>query len=331
MIRYFSIIVFSVCISFCSCESEDVNELRRELDKQAERIAALEAWQKEVNGNIAALQGLVDALGKGKYITSVERTALGYTIVLSDQSVLRIYHGLNGKDGVDGSVVMPSFSVRDSSDGHVYWIVNGKLLLNEQGEGVRADGEKGDTGQTGGQGSAGISPQIRIDAETNEWEISLDSGTTWTSTGVKATGEKGETGETGPQGPAGPQGENIFAENGVDVQEDWVVFTLEDGTSMRLPRYRSWTMHFPEGTKVQVGMGAKKTIPFTVSGFGGEPSVNVFGNGGWQIEVLMDTGKQDSGVFLITAPLKESAASLLVLLNDGLGGGWTYRLEVRTL
>lgn len=283
MIKYLLVIVFSVCLSLGGCDSNDVDALRRELDKQAERIAALEAWQKEVNNNIVALQGLVDAIGKGKYITSVERTALGYTIVLSDQSVLRIYHGLDGQDGLDGSVVMPSFSVRDSSDGHVYWVVNGKLLLDERGEGVRADEEKG------------------------------------------------ETGETGPQGPAGPQGENIFAENGVDVQEEWVVFTLKDGTSMRIPRYRSWTMYFPEGTKVQMGMGAKKTIPFTVSGFGGEPSINVFGNGGWQIEVLMDTGKQDSGVFLIAAPLKESAASLLVLLNDGLGGGWTYRLEVRTL
>ena len=48
---------------------------------------------------------------------------------------------------------------------------------------------------------------MRINTDTNEWEISTDSGQTWKSTGVKATGEKGEKGDTGAQGIQGEKGD----------------------------------------------------------------------------------------------------------------------------
>ena len=59
----------------------------------------------------------------------------------------------------------------------------------------------------GADGEDGITPQIRINAATNEWEISTDNGDTWASTGVKATGAQGEKGETGAQGIQGEKGE----------------------------------------------------------------------------------------------------------------------------
>ena len=37
-------------------------------------------------------------------------------------------------------------------------------------------------------------PRLRINAESNEWEVSYDDGATWTSLGVKATGENGKDG-----------------------------------------------------------------------------------------------------------------------------------------
>lgn len=40
----------------------------------------------------------------------------------------------------------------------------------------------------------GITPQLRINAETNIWEVSYDNGTTWESLGEKATGDKGNDG-----------------------------------------------------------------------------------------------------------------------------------------
>ena len=50
---------------------------------------------------------------------------------------------------------------------------------------VGADGQDGQDGQ---DGAAGITPQVRINAETNLWELSYDNGATWVSLGIPATG-----------------------------------------------------------------------------------------------------------------------------------------------
>ena len=55
----------------------------------------------------------------------------------------------------------------------------------------------------GSASSSGAAPQIRINTQTNEWEISSDSGNSWVSTGVKATGEKGSDGADGAKGEDG--------------------------------------------------------------------------------------------------------------------------------
>ena len=53
-------------------------------------------------------------------------------------------------------------------------------------------------GCSAGAGSASQSaPQLRINQETNEWEISYNGGTLWESMGVKATGERGADGKDG--------------------------------------------------------------------------------------------------------------------------------------
>ena len=49
----------------------------------------------------------------------------------------------------------------------------------------------------GADGKDGISPKIRINAESGCWEISEDDGENWTSTNVSALGAKGEKGEKG--------------------------------------------------------------------------------------------------------------------------------------
>ena len=51
-------------------------------------------------------------------------------------------------------------------------------------------------------------PRLRINARTNEWEVSYDAGYTWTSLGVKATGEKGDAGTDGKDGKDGIDGKD---------------------------------------------------------------------------------------------------------------------------
>ena len=54
---------------------------------------------------------------------------------------------------------------------------NGNWWIGTTDTGVKAQGDKG---------ADAIAPQVRINADTNEWEISTDGGKTWNSTGVKA-------------------------------------------------------------------------------------------------------------------------------------------------
>ena len=51
----------------------------------------------------------------------------------------------------------------------------------------------GGVGHNVGDEEGGI-PKLRINNETNFWEVSYDGGTTWTSLGVKATGDEGPIG-----------------------------------------------------------------------------------------------------------------------------------------
>ena len=123
--------------------------------------------------------------------------------------------GTNGKDGVDGKDGKDGIDGVDGKDGK-----DGK------------DGVDGKDGIDGVDGKDGVTPQLRINATSNEWEISYDDGTTWTSLGVKATGEKGEPGATTVIG------DPLF--KSIDVGTDKVTFVLTSGTSLELPLYDSF-------------------------------------------------------------------------------------------
>lgn len=55
--------------------------------------------------------------------------------------------------------------------------------------------------------SFGTPPKLRINSETNEWEVSYDNGVNWDSLGVNATGNKGDQGIKGDAGEKGEKGE----------------------------------------------------------------------------------------------------------------------------
>ncbi len=124
--------------------------------------------------------------------------------------------GENGHDGVgvsnfyfnveneliaeftDGSVLnLGEISGEDGENGLTPYIDgNGNWWIGETDMGVKAVGVDG------------ITPQIRINEVTNEWEVSVDNGVTWVTTGVKATGADGTQGVQGVQGIQGEKGED---------------------------------------------------------------------------------------------------------------------------
>lgn len=239
-----------VCSMVCACmfglsscgDDYDDSELRSDIENLEGRITALEEWQKSVNTDIRSLQSLVAALEDKDYVTAVTplEDGTGYVISFLKSGNVTIKHGERGEQGEKGEDgTTPVISVKQDSDGKHYWTVNGEWLL-DNGNKMPVTGEKGDKGDKGDKGADAIAPQVRINTDTNLWEISTDGGKTWTSTGVKATGDKGNTGAQGPQGDA------IFAKDGIDYTSDLdnVIFTLVDGTKITLPRTSALTVGF---------------------------------------------------------------------------------------
>ena len=115
--------------------------------------------------------------------------------------------GANGSNGADGKT--PSFKLEDgklwaSYDDGATWTELGTVQDANGSNGSNgSDGKPGQDGANGEDGKDGITPQLRINPETNEWEVSYDNGETWTSLGVKATGDKGDKGEDGSDGKDG--------------------------------------------------------------------------------------------------------------------------------
>ncbi len=271
-------IAYMLSILFCigglsSCNDDyDDTELRNDLENLEERVASLEAWQKSVNTNIQSLQSLVAALENENAVTGVvpvieNNVEVGYKITFRTGDPIVIRHGKNGST--------PLIGVAKDTDGNYYWTLDGQFLTDsETGNKIPVTGAKGDTGEKGDKGDPGekgdagetgaaaIAPQVRINSDSNEWEISTDGGTTWTPTGVKATGadgakgdkgddgakgDRGDKGEKGEQGEKGDRGDAIFAENGVAVSDDGssVTFTLADGTTtFTVPIVRTLTVGF---------------------------------------------------------------------------------------
>ena len=297
-------------ISSCSDEYDD-SGIRSDIENLENRVTTLEEWQKSVNTDIQSLQTLVEALESKNFITDVTPVVeggeeTGYTITFQSGESITIKHGTDGKDGVDGvngtdgkDGATPVIGVAQDTNGTYYWTLNGEFLTDDSGNKMPVTGPKGDKGDQGTPGTPGadgedgqdgadgqdgedgqdaIAPQVRINKDTNEWEISTDGGKTWTSTGVKATGpkgdkgDKGDTGATGAPGAAGAagsdgdDGDSMFSS--VDASDpDKVTFTLADGTTtIVVPRVKELTIQFADGNDVFSVTPDSKTIEVTFTG-----------------------------------------------------------------
>ncbi len=69
---------------------------------------------------------------------------------------------------------------------------NGSWWVGETDTGVNANGNAGADGADGTDGANGITPLIRINSTTYEWEVSYDNGLTWNSLGAKASATENE-------------------------------------------------------------------------------------------------------------------------------------------
>ena len=240
----FLLTVVLMGISQQSCEYDDT-DLWNEIGQVKDRVTALEKAVENANSDISALQIIVDALQNNVYVTNVETTEDGYTIKFSDGTEASI---TNGQDGVNAPIV----SVQQDTDGNYYWTLDGEWLL-VNGEKVRANGIDGNNGENGENGKDGITPQVRINPTTKEWEISTDGGQTWTSTGVIAEGKDG-------------QNSSNDSSISLDLSNpEYVIVRLADGNEILLARHNETSPLFtivdaPEVAQIEYGKSVEYAI-----------------------------------------------------------------------
>ena len=295
--KLFFTFIAAATFGITACDDYDDGALWDAVNDHESRLEALEQWQEQVNGNIAALQQL---LSTTDYITKVtpvmeDGRQTGYTIEFLHQSPITIYNGekgdkgdpgedgqdghdgqdgADGQDGVDGQDGQtPEIGLVKDEAGDWYWTLNGELMLDQDGNPIRAnghdgaDGEPGQDGQDGHDGQAGEpgqpgeagtpgkpgadapTPQIKLGStlagntcygidgkkEDSPAESAWYLSVDDGKTWYRVSGEKGAAGDDGDKGEKGDKGDAWLA-CAPEMSADglYYTFTLSDDDNANL-------------------------------------------------------------------------------------------------
>lgn len=336
--KAFLLLLAALTLAACKYDDsalwEQVNQNTEELAAQAARIAALEAWQAETNTNIQALQTL---LSTTDYITAVtpvvkDGVEVGFTISFLNTPSITIYHGAKGDKGDTGDT--PQIGAAQAEDGNWYWTLNGEFLTDTDGNPIRANGTQGEQGPAGDDaplpqlatGTKLTEQNVTTDSQNKDIEpdaiyLSVDGGQTWT----RVSGEKGNTGDTGATGATGPKGDSFFKSIDYTSNDDYVTFTLADGTTkFSVPRYVEISLTF-DVSDVWLVYGEKTMIQCTVTGIDSPTADDLYliaVPDGWTA-VIKDL------TIIVTAPNTDSEGEILVMLDNKKGSTTIGRIPVK--
>ena len=321
----------ALALAFAACSDDyDDSALWDAVNGNTQRIEALEAWQAEVNNNIAALQQLLNTNDMITAVTPVTMggETVGYTLSFLHSDPVTIYNGTQGEKGEAGDT--PQIGLTQGEDGNWYWTLNGELMTNAEGNPIRAngeDGEDGTDGDEGPQGPAGAdapTPEIKLgknvtgDVETDNgdkiedaWYLSVDEGKTW----YRVSGEDGD-----PMFSKAPE---------VDKDAGTVTFYLSATESFTVPLYQGITITFTSG-----GTTLDPNKPITVTGSTQEISYSVTGITSPKLSAIPSAEGWSATVSdkAITVTVETGAASecdLLVTATDNAGQSVSYTLSLR--
>lgn len=219
--KQFAIMLFTALAVFSCGDDYDDTAIKNDIKDLQSRVEKLETWCNTANGQISALQGLVDALNDKDYVTSVSpildgTEEVGYTINFSKSDPISIRHGQDGAQGKDG--LTPVIGVKQHTDGIYYWTIQ---VGTAEAQWL-TDAAKNKIPTTG---QPGVTPKISVD--TFEGKVYWKLNGEWL---LDAANNKVPT--------AGAQGDAVFAKNGVkvDAEKGIVTFTLaENGGSFSVP------------------------------------------------------------------------------------------------
>ena len=332
MKHYVSAAVLALAFAACSDDYDD-SALWDAVNGNTQRIEALEAWQDEVNGNIAALQQLLNTTD---YITSVTPLTengeeVGYVIEFHNSDPITIRHGAkgdkgdkgdqgeqgeqgpqgepgkDGEDGADGSDgedgSTPVIGLTQGEDGNWYWTLNGEQMTDPEGNPVRANGEDGEDGDAG---TSAPTPQILLGANLpSDGKVMTDSGKAqadaWylsVNDGAEWYRISGDKGADGDDGSAGVDGDDGVLKVETDTDGNSVTLTFDGGSTLTLPTWQ-WAQGIEK--KIEDLNSQLEAYGNLVEGKSFITSVTAV-EGGQQITYVTigEDGKETSDTFTIT-------------------------------
>ena len=228
-----------------SCQKIDETALNDRIDAIEDRLDALEA---DFKAQLESIQQLLT----GSTVVSCELGEDGiYTIVLSDgETTIKVPAASENPDGVVGVV--------QEGDTY-YWTLDGEpILVNKEKVPVS------------------VTPGIRVNEDSNMWEISPDGGKTWLDTGMEAVA-----------------GTSIFSK--VEEDDEAVYFTLSDGTKIKAEKARAAECVILAG-KQYVEAGQEISVNLSI---GNVSKTTIVKPDGWKVSISGNTLK-------ITAPETEN-------------------------
>lgn len=263
-----SICIMCACVALAAVSScYDDTDLRNSVDDLTGRVESLEEFRDQVQSDITSLQDIIEKIQSAVTIDNVVDDGDGYTINFSDGTSITIKDGVDGEDGM----TPPSITVVEE-DGVYYW-----ALENADGSVDFIEGPDGERIPVTGDA---VAPQVRINPQTGNWEISTDGGQTWQDTGMPSTGGSGDS---------------IF--ESVDQDDSYVYLTLRGGTVITLPKTTELSFSFGvEEEILYFAAGESKTLDYKMSG---AATVVITKPDGWKASI-------ESEGFVITAPVTEN-------------------------
>ena len=270
----------------------DDSALTERVDVLETKVSDLEALCKTMNNDVSELKTVMDKYKDAVTIMSVTKTENGYEIVFSDGTIATITNGEKGEKGAKGETgkkgdtgekgetgekgdkgdpgQSPVIGVVNE-DGILYWTVNGEYLLDDKGNKVSV--------------AAPVTPQFKYVAEEETWYISLD-GSEWKALSGKI--------------------DHCYLFNDVKEEEDKVVFTLQDGSTIEIPKEKPFAFTLSESTSI-VASGNTVEIPYTLTGGDETTIVDCIATG--NISAFVNTEKN---VVVITAPATAESGKVVV-------------------
>ena len=280
-------LILSLLLCFAACSEYEA--LKQEMADLDSRVDAVEKALSQLQGDMAALQKLVDAINSEMTVKKVVPGTVDgvqcWDIYFSDTYYITVRSGAQGDAPAIGVAM-------DEQDFYWYWTVNGEWLLDKDGERVRASGEQGPSGDPG------ITPLI--DIRNGMWVVSTDGGQSWTTLGPSID-------------------PNVGLIKNVDYtsSDSYVYITLSDETVLTLPKQSKLAISLDCGLYTASIPGQDIKIGYEITGGTKDNVVKAVGQGLWMATVTAETAWK--GTINVKAPEELTDCEVVIYVSDGQG------------